>query len=340
MNLVTGATGIVGMPIVVKLLQQGQTVRALHRPASQRQRVMDAVQKACPEALDRLTWCEGDVTDQASLEDALDGVGTVYHCAALVSFHPADAAAMARINADGTAHLVNAMLHCNTPRLVHVSSVAALGRKAGEPTTEDTLFEEQPGTTAYARSKHRAEMEAWRGAAEGLEGGLVVVNPTVVLGPGDFSRSSGALFRHIDHGLKWHPTGSNGFVASEDVAEVCVRLGMSDVRSRRFVLCGDQWPYQKVMDHIADALGKPRPSRPVHPWMRGLIWRVFAVAEWITGKRAVATRESIGNTGANHTYDGSRVVEVMGTLGPAWNYTPLEQAIRETAAAYRAQWGN
>ena len=94
------------------------------------------------------------------------------------------------------------------------------------------------------------------------------------------------------------------------------------------------------MDHIADALGKPRPSRPVHPWMRGLIWRVFAVAEWITGKRAVATRESIGNTGANHTYDGSRVVEVMGAVGPAWNYTPLEEAIRETAAAYRAQLGN
>ena len=103
MNLVTGATGIVGMPIVVKLLQQGQTVRALHRPSSQRQRVMDAVQKACPEGLERLTWCEGDVTDQASLEDALDGVDTVYHCAALVSFHPADAAAMTRINAEGTA---------------------------------------------------------------------------------------------------------------------------------------------------------------------------------------------------------------------------------------------
>ena len=129
-------------------------------------------------------------------------------------------------------------------------------------------------------------------------------------------------------------------MASEDVAEVCVRLGMSDVRDRRFVLCGAQWPYQKVMDHIADALGKPRPSRPVRPWMRGLIWRVFAVAEWITGKRAVATRESIGNTGANHTYDGSRVVEVMGTVGPDWNYTPLEQAIQETAAAYLAQWGN
>ena len=79
MNLVTGATGIVGMPIVVKLLQRGQTVRALHRSFSHRQRVLDAVRQSCPEGLDRLTWCEGDVTDQASLEDALDGVHTVYH---------------------------------------------------------------------------------------------------------------------------------------------------------------------------------------------------------------------------------------------------------------------
>ena len=54
-------------------------------------------------------------------------------------------------------------------------------------------------------------------------------------------------------------------------------------------------------------------------------------------KRALATRESIGNTGANHTYDGSRVVDVMGRVGPTWNYTPLEQAIEETTAAYRAQ---
>ena len=74
--------------------------------------------------------------------------------------------------------------------------------------------------------------------------------------------------------------------------------------------------------------------------MGGLIWGVFALAEWVTGKRAVATRESIGNTGANHIYDGSRVVEVMGEVGPAWNYTPLEQAIEETTAAYRAQSGN
>ena len=212
MDLVTGATGIVGMPVVVKLLSQGQTVRALHRPTSDRARVEAAVRTANPESLSRLEWVEGDLTDQASLEDALEGVTRVFHCAALVSFHADDRDALRRINAEGTANLVNAMLHCQTSRLIHVSSVAALGRKAGQPTDESTLFEEQPGTSAYARSKHRAEMEAFRGAVEGLPGGVVVVNPTVILGPGDYRRSSSALFRVLDRGLSWYPTGSGGYV--------------------------------------------------------------------------------------------------------------------------------
>ncbi len=164
--LVTGATGIVGTPLVVKLLERGHHVRAMRRSSSQVDRVKKAVQFAVPEAVSRLEWVTGDVTDPDSLEQALEGIECVFHCAALVSFHPKDHDAMHRINAGGTATLVNAMLHCRTPRLVHVSSVAALGRLAGQPTDESTLFEEQPGTTAYARSKHRGEMEAWRGAAD------------------------------------------------------------------------------------------------------------------------------------------------------------------------------
>ncbi|MEC7694058.1 MAG: NAD-dependent epimerase/dehydratase family protein, partial [Bacteroidota bacterium] len=86
MDLVTGATGIVGTPLVVKLLSKGQTVRALYRPSSDRARVEQAVRESDPEGLSGLEWVEGDVCDQASLEAALEGVTRVYHCAALVSF--------------------------------------------------------------------------------------------------------------------------------------------------------------------------------------------------------------------------------------------------------------
>lgn len=334
MNLVTGATGIVGMPLVVKLLQSGEAVRALRRATSDTSLVEAAVQGRVPEGRSRLEWVEGDLTDQASLEAALEGVQRVFHCAALVSFHPKDHGQMDRINAQGTAHLVDAMLHCGTPRLLHVSSVAALGRKEGQPTNEDTLFEEQPGTTGYARSKHRAEMEAWRGSVEGLPGGLVVVHPTVVLGPGDFSRSSGALFDRIARGLAWYPKGSNGFVGSEDVAEACVRLGLSEVRDARFVLCAEQWTYEAMMKAIALALQVRPPHRPVHRWMVGWIWRALALVEALTGRRSVATRESLANTGAHHTYEGTRVVKAMEGLGISWSYTPIGEVIEQTAKVY------
>ena len=337
MDLVTGATGIVGTPLVVKLLSQGQTVRALHRPISDRARVEAAIRTADPESLSRLEWVEGDVTDQASLEDALDGVARVFHCAALVSFHTDDRDALRRINAEGTANLVNAMLHCQTPRLIHVSSVAALGRKAGQPTDESTLFEEQPGTSAYARSKHRAEMEAFRGAAEGLPGGVVVVNPTVVLGPGDYRRSSSALFRVLDRGLSWYPTGSGGYVGAEDVAEVCVRLADSEVRDARFVLCAEHRSHQEVMGLIADALGRPRPSRAVRGWMAGVAWRLVRVYERLTGRRSMISRESLASGKEHQRYDGTLILQTLADLGHTWAYTPIPDVIVSTAQAYRRE---
>jgi len=328
--LVTGATGIVGTPLVVKLLERGHHVRALRRPSSQIDRVEKAVQSATPEAMSRLEWTTGDVTDQDSLEQALDGIECVFHAAALVSFHPKDHDAMHRINAGGTANLVNAMLHCGTRRLVHVSSVAALGRLAGQPTDESTLFEEQPGTTAYARSKHRAEMEAWRGAAEGIPDGVVVVNPVIVIGPGDFSKSSGTLFEQVHKGLKWYPTGSNGFVHSGDVAEACASLGESTIRDERFVLCAEEWTYRDLMMTMAQRLGAPGPRWPVKPWMAALAWRLSAIGETLLGIRAVATRESLANTEAKHTYRGTKIEEWL----PGWKYTPIERAIELTASVF------
>ena len=317
------------MPLVVKLLAKGQTVRALHRPSSHRQRVLDAVQEACPEALDRLTWCEGDVTDQASLDDALDGVDTVYHCAALVSFHPADAAAMARINADGTAQLVNAMLHRNTPRLVHVSSVAALGRKAGEPTTEDTLFEEQPGTTAYARSKQRAEMEAWRGMAEGLE--VIVVNPTIILGDARYGESSGMVFRRAAEGRRHYPAGGGGFVGVIDLLAVCAALdvgadgGQQGILGERFIVSAEDVSHRDIMTWVAESIGVRPPSAPLQGWMLALAWRAATAAAWITRKPPILTRDLARNTQVQHQYDTGKLSRAL----PDFRFTPIREVIRE-----------
>ncbi|MEY2774118.1 MAG: hypothetical protein RLZZ275_465, partial [Bacteroidota bacterium] len=148
MELVTGATGLVGMHLVAELLQAGRPVRALHRSGSDRAR-LDGFLARRGLSSDGVQWAEADLLDSAALEAALAGCVRVYHCAALVSFHPADARSMDRVNRGGTAELVHAMLHLGIPELVHISSVAALGRREGEPSHEDSPFADGPGVSAY-----------------------------------------------------------------------------------------------------------------------------------------------------------------------------------------------
>ena len=333
MDLVTGATGALGMHIVADLLQAGRQVRGLCRPSSDRSRPEAFLARRLSGSAwrERFAWVEGDVLDGFSLEDALStGITRVFHAAALVSFHPKDAADMMAINRDGTAHLVDAMLHAGTPELVHISSVAALGRKAGEPVHEDTPYEDGPEVTPYGRSKHMAEREVWRGAAEGLK--VLAVHPVIILGEGDYTRSSAALFPLVAKGLGWYPTGENGFVSASDVARASRQLAEQEAWGERFVLCAENRSYQWILSRIAEGLAKPAPNKALQGWMTGLGWRAAAIAERITGKRAVLTRESVSNTAKVHHYETDKLERFL----PGWQYEPIETVIRDTAAAYSA----
>lgn len=329
MDLVTGATGSLGMHIAACLLREGRTVRGLVRSASDRSRTEDFLHRHVPATLDRWDWLEGDVEDGSTLDDALSaGVERVFHAAAVVSFHPSDAAAMMAVNRDGTANLVDAMLHAGVKRLVHISSVAALGRKPHEPVTEETPFEDGPEVSTYGRSKHLAEREAFRGAAEGLD--VVVLNPVVILGEGDYSRSSAALFDLVARGLNWYPSGENGFVGAWDVARAAARLGDSPIVEERFLLCAENRSYETILSSMARALGKPAPKRKLKGWMMGTAWRLFAIAEFFGARKAAITKESVAGTSQVHHYNSRKLEEALGD----WSYTPIDQVIAETAAAY------
>ena len=221
MVFVTGATGLVGRYLVDELLRNEEQVRALCRPQSDREAVHAFLAKAGTDDA-RLEWVEGSLHDGLFLEEAMAGCQRVFHCAAMVSFHSKDAETMMAVNRGATGLVVNAMLHAGVEELVHVSSVAALGRKPGEPVHEDVPFEDGRDVSQYARSKFAAELEVWRGQEEGLR--VLAVNPVIVLGEGNFSRSSSMLFALVHRGLRWYPTGTNGFVAARDVAQACTVL--------------------------------------------------------------------------------------------------------------------
>src|SRR5690606_1139568 len=142
-------------------------------------------QSAIPEILrssSLVQWVDADITDYFSLADLFEGVTKVYHCAAKISYQKEDWASMLHTNVEGTKHIVNLCLE-HGARLVHVSSIAALGeRKANELISEKNQWDDGADNSKYALSKYESEMEVWRGIVEGLD--AVIVNPSVIMGVG------------------------------------------------------------------------------------------------------------------------------------------------------------
>ena len=209
--MITGATGFAGSYVLRTLLEAGYTsLRALRRSTSR----MDLVD----DLAGRVQWYEGDLRDVFDLEAAMEGVDTVIHCAALVSFNPRDRDRLLKINRDGTANVVNAALTQGVRRLIYMSSVAALGKEEGDKqVTERTKWEPNPSNTNYAISKFQAEREAWRGQAEGLS--VACVYPTIILGAGFWDVGSAKMIAHADRGGTFYPGGATGVVDVRDVAQ-------------------------------------------------------------------------------------------------------------------------
>ena len=203
MILVTGGTGLLGSKLLHALVEKGIKVRALRRATSKLNKVEDIS--------NQIEWVEGDVLDIPSLEEAMKDITEVYHCAAMVSFNPSKRAAMYEINIKGTANLVNVALAHDVQALCHVSSIAALGRvKEGEEITEETKWGDSKDNSHYSITKYKSEQEVWRANAEGLN--TVIVNPSVILGEGNWRTDSSSFISNGYKGMPMYPPGCNGFV--------------------------------------------------------------------------------------------------------------------------------
>jgi dihydroflavonol-4-reductase len=263
------------------------------------------------------------------LEDAMEGMDAVIHCAAKVSFVSADHTEMFKTNIEGTANVINAALNKNIQRLVHISSVASLGRTInGETVTEKKQWEENSTNTKYAISKYYAEMETWRGIGEGLN--AVIVNPSTILGYGNWNNSSCAIFKNIYNEFPWYSNGVNGFVDAEDVARATVLLMESNISGERFILNGENWSFKNVFNTMADAFGKKRPHKEATPWLAGLAWRTEKVKTFFSGESSLLTKESARIAQSVTYFDNSKVCSAF----PGFTFTPLDVCIENACNHY------
>lgn len=311
MILVTGATGLVGSHLLQALLNKGEKVRALYR----------SIIPTIPHA-EKVDWVKGDILDVLSLEEAMQGVQQVYHCAAVVSFHPSQKKNLHHVNVEGTANVVNAALDAGISKMVFMSSVAALGRIREDVMIDETMnWTPETSNSEYGKSKYMAEMEVWRGIGEGLN--AVIVNPVIILGAGDWNSGSTAIFKSAYDEFPWYTEGMSGFVDVQDVVKAMIALMESNITAQRFVISGANLPYRSVFTMIAQAFGKKPPYKKVTAWMAAIVWRLEAIKSKFTGKSPLLTKETAKTARAKVRFNNEKLLQAI----PGFQYAAMEQSI-------------
>lgn len=311
MIFVTGGTGLLGSQLLFDLTAQNKPVRALFRSKIRINRVLQFFQYRDPQQgqafFDRIEWVQGDILDITSLLETMENCDYVYHCAALVSFHPHDHAKLFKINRHGTANVVNACLALSVKKLCHVSSTAAIGGDDSAPITEKTKWKSGATSSGYSLSKYGAEREVWRGIEEGLT--AVIINPCVIFGPGDWNESSLAIFKTVEKGIAFYPPGSNATVDVRDVSFCMIHLLESDIQSERFLCIGSNQSFQTLMTEISKQSGIPAPTKPVKKWMVNTMRVLLSIVKGIAGLRSTITKETVHNLFSDKSYDTSKIKE-------------------------------
>jgi nucleoside-diphosphate-sugar epimerase len=311
MILVTGATGLVGSHLIKALVAQGKSVRAIYR-------------SEIPSDIDStiVNWFKADILDIVALEEAMEGVTQVYHCAAIVSFTAKNKKALHHTNIEGTANIVNACLTKNVEKLLFVSSVAALGRiREDQAVNESMNWSEETSNSEYGKSKYLAEMEVWRGMGEGLN--VVVVNPVIILGASDWSKGSTAIFKSAYDEFPWYTEGTSGFVDVLDVVDAMVLLMESNISDQRFIVSGANLLYRDVFTMIANSFHKKAPHKKVTALLAEIVWRLEGIKGKITGKSPLLTKETSRTARATVRFDNNKLLKAL----PEFQYRDMQNSI-------------
>lgn len=312
----TGATGFIGAQTARRFAEAGYALRLLVRPTSR---------------LDLLAGLEyekafGDVLDRPSIEAALHDVDGLIHVAGMTSFRPKDAPRVRQVNVEGTVNTLEAALACGVKKVLHTSSVAAVGISDGPGSVidETATWNAHDGANFYTLSKRDAEEAAWRIAGRGLD--LVCVNPGIVLGPGDIYGSSTVfMLKYVKHQLPAYIDGGSSYVDVRDVAEGHLRAWEKGRPGQRYILSGENLTAAQLVQLCARLSG----TRPVRRTPFGLAYVLAALNEWFVAPFSPAAADFNRQTvkvGALYWFvDNAKSVNELGLT-----YRTMEESARDT----------
>ncbi|MBN2308914.1 MAG: SDR family oxidoreductase [Candidatus Hydrogenedentes bacterium] len=319
---VTGATGFVGSNLAAALAASGHGVCVLRR-ASSRMDALDGIPVDC---------ATGDILDAASLGDAMAGCDVVFHVAAMSQYWRSDRATIYRVNVDGTRNVLAAAREAGVRRVIHTSSVAAIGyAPPGAVADESQAFPEGLAWWPYGHSKHLAEVEALKAVEGGLD--AVIVNPGIVLGPRDVNFVSGSLIRASVRGqLRVVPPGGSNVVHVDDVVAGMLAAAERGRAGERYILGGENLSHWDMAAVIGEVTGGPGPVLTLPRWsLRPLGWLIDA-ANGLRRTPPLLKGEQLRVGGEAFYADSSKAVRELGLP-----QTPFRRAAEDAFTWYRAR---
>ena len=326
--LLTGATGLVGSHTLLKLVENGVYVKAFVRPNSDyRNRIVEVFSlfNQPADLIDRyVTFFEGDILNIGDLEDALEGIESVIHTAAIVREGLETSEKLLKVNVEGTSNLVNLCLDYKISWFLFLSSVATLGPNPEGLVDEDFFFKAGPYTSNYALSKYLAEQEVWRASEEGLP--VVVLNPSIVLGASRSKQSSSAIFHAAKKGISIYTNGLHGYVDVVDISTIIHYLYINQFTGKRFIVSSENMENLDFLRAVCVSMKSAPPRIRFQQWMilpaviAGFIGKIF------NKNKTTLNRKLIQSAQSRNAYDNALIIEKTGI-----QFKKVQTSIIETA---------
>lgn len=334
MIFVTGSTGLLGSHLLLELTKRERKVRALKRPGSSSEPVKEVFayyegENIVNELFESIEWVEGTLPGMDEISPFLEDVDEIYHCAAIVSFDRKDRNRMMNVNVNGTEALLHPAMENRVKKFCFVSSVAAIGpMKGNQPADETSFWKKKKNASGYSISKFKSEMEVWRAAAEGLN--TVIVNPSVILGPGNWHRGSGRMITTVDKGMLFYTSGVTGFVDVRDVVSLMMELMDRNIFGERFILNSENLSFKEVFRMIAENLGKKPPYLKAGSLLTAAGWRLDYLRSRLSGRPNLITKETVKAAMNQKYYSNKKITETLN-----FNFIPVAKSIEDICQVYK-----
>jgi len=317
--LLTGGTGFLGSHILNALLSNGyKNIVVLSRSVIQSDH-------------EHVRYVQSDILDVFKLDEILENIDCVIHAAAIVSFQKKHRREMFAVNVEGTSNLVNLALDHKIKNFIHISSTAAIGKNLDDSMiSEKTKWSNKLPHTQYALSKYMAEKQVWRGYAEGLP--VYIINPSLILGKGDWNSGTSGFFSRIAAGLSYYPTGSNGLVSAEDISRFVCLLLEQNAFGERYIVSAINMSYKELFGQIAKGLSQEIPHRAIEGRYKTLA-RLKEFFSRITGNGSrYLTPESLENISEHKSYSNAKSIAHFD-----FQYQNIAELIEDLSQSYLQQ---